>query len=350
MDEKKEASKLLGVDLNNNNDYKKSKPDYNSKAPEGYIRLYHNTPSENLESIYQHGLVTARPGGPRERKAGYTDAAEGDTIWATTKPGDGYGGNTIAFDVPLTHKMQKVNDDEYILFEDVKPENFRFVDRPVSKLDHYRISDLPKFINKNAKSVEEAKEMFKKAFYSRDDFEKQPRGTFLKNEYLNIPEEELDYWIEQYWGVNKPQRSEILKTYMKNMGYTDDDVVVEDDKEIVFGSRPQYGESYQQVYDKKNDKYNITGSYRTGKAEDFNKKYDNSLIIHKNYLSNLKYPISNESDCYYAYQELLQNYVDGIMRKSKGHKDPFIAREIAKDVIGPFERFKKSAQDFYKIK
>lgn len=183
--------------------FKKNRPDYNSKAPEGYIRLYHNTPTENLESIYKNGLVLARPNGPRQRKPGYTDAEEGDTIWATTKPGDGYGGNTIAFDVPLTHKMRKVNDDEYILYEDVKPENFKFVDRPVSKLDHYRISDLPQFISKEAHSAEEAKELFKQALYGHDKWANQPKGTFLRNEYLAIPEEELDYWIEQYYGANK---------------------------------------------------------------------------------------------------------------------------------------------------
>lgn len=175
-------------------------PDYNSKAPEGFIRLYHNTKDENLNSIYKYGLVLASENGPRKRKPGYTDAAEGDTIWATTKPGDGFGGNTIAFDVPLTHKMQKVNDTEYILYEDVKPENFRFVDRPVSKLDSLRISELPQFISKKAKDANEAKRMFKEHFYGWDNYNKKPLGTFLRDEYLKIPEEELDYWIEKYYG------------------------------------------------------------------------------------------------------------------------------------------------------
>lgn len=185
--------------ITNQDSFKNAIPDYNSKAPEGYIRLYHNTKKENLDSIYKNGLLVARPGGIRERKPGYTDAAEGDSIWATTQPGDGYGGNTIAFDIPTSHRMQKVNDNEYILFDDVSPKYFKFVDRPISKLDALRISDIPKFIKKDAKTLDEAKENFKSHFYSRDDFDKNPRGTFLRNEYLDIPENELDYWLEKYY-------------------------------------------------------------------------------------------------------------------------------------------------------
>lgn len=175
-------------------DFRKVKPDYDSKAPEGYIRLYHNTPKENLESIYKNGIVMAHPGGVRQRKPGYTDAAEGDTIWAInngSRDTNGYGGNTIAFDVPITHKMQKVNDNEYILYEDVKPENFKFVDKVFAQGDRidagYRLSDLPEMVD----------------IYKRQNKTKQQFKDLL-NKYMPhkdyMSDEEFDYWINKYWG------------------------------------------------------------------------------------------------------------------------------------------------------
>lgn len=176
-----------GIDkvVANATDVSRVKPDYNSQPSEGFIRLYHNTSTENLPSILKHGILMARPNSPRERKAGYKDY-EGDIIWTSTKPGRGYGGNTIAFDVPKTHRMEKVNDDEYILYDDVKPENFKFVDKMfTSRGELNKISDLKKY-------VDIAKGQNKDLQWLKDTMKE-----YYPNEYLD--DDEFNYWLDMYW-------------------------------------------------------------------------------------------------------------------------------------------------------
>lgn len=143
-----------------------------------------------------------------------------------------------------------------------------------------------------------------------------------------------------------PKRSDTLNSYIKNMGYTDDDIVTENDDMITFNSRPQFNEDYQRDYDKKTDTFNVNGI--PGNAAKFNKDFNHSIGLHNSYLSNLKYSIDNDSDCYFAYKDLIQNYADGIMKRSKGNKNPDTAYEIAEQIIGPFSRFKRSVQTFYR--
>jgi len=172
--------------VNKTKPFHRNIPDYDSQPQEGYIRLYHNTPNENLDSISKNGLLVARPNSPRTRKAGYLDS-EGDVIWATNKSGSrGYGGNTIAFDVPLNHRMKKVNDDEYILYDDVKPENIKFIDRVfTSKGELNKISDLKEYVD-IAKHQNKDKEWLK-----------QTLNQFYANEYLD--DDDFDYYLDYYW-------------------------------------------------------------------------------------------------------------------------------------------------------
>lgn len=114
--------------------------------------LYHNTKFNNLKSILQNGLLLSA-----SRYANY----EGNGIWSTSTPNQkGYGGCTVAFD-STGYDLEKVNDDEYRVWEDIKLEDIIFVDFPI--LYPHRLSDMPKLISeygyeKTIQVVEKRKE------------------------------------------------------------------------------------------------------------------------------------------------------------------------------------------------
>lgn len=97
---------------------------------------YHNTPLVNVESILQKGILLSR--------AKFSEY-EGSGIWVTHNPGKGYGGRTVAFD-SSTYELEKVNDDEYRVWEDIKPEDILFVDFFITETN--RVSELPDLITK----------------------------------------------------------------------------------------------------------------------------------------------------------------------------------------------------------
>lgn len=106
-------------------------PNYNQ--PES--TLYHNTKFNRLESIIKNGILLS--------SARYADY-EGNGIWTTSTPNQkGYGGCTIAFD-STNYKLEKVNDDEYRVWENIRPEDILFIDFPI--MHPHRLSDMPKLI------------------------------------------------------------------------------------------------------------------------------------------------------------------------------------------------------------
>lgn len=97
--------------------------------------LYHNTKFNKMESILQNGLLLSAA-----RYASY----EGNGIWCTSTPNQkGYGGCTVAFN-STGYDLEKVNDDEYRVWENVRQDDILFIDFPV--MYPHRLSDMPGLI------------------------------------------------------------------------------------------------------------------------------------------------------------------------------------------------------------
>lgn len=119
-------------------------PNYNMKLDSNYIILYHNTTSNNVDSIIQNGIKCT---------AGKSQARglDGDFVWATSTPNlKGYGGNTVAFKIKKDIADQyKVNEDQYTIPFDIPASDILFIDRFI--IDNYRLSDIPNLVNKFGK-------------------------------------------------------------------------------------------------------------------------------------------------------------------------------------------------------
>ena len=119
-------------------------PDYSMAPKKGKVILYHNTSSENVDSILKSGI---RADAGKEHGRG----KDGDYVWATTTPNQkGYGGNTIAFQIDVKlladNKHWKANDDEYHITKNIPAEDILFVDRPVA--DNQRESDIVNLVRR----------------------------------------------------------------------------------------------------------------------------------------------------------------------------------------------------------
>lgn len=149
---------------------------YDLPPKEGTIRLYTNTKGKNVDSILEGGLKT------KQRLQGYgADPSEGSVSWFETTPNlKGYGGNTIAVDVPVNARMQKVNDTQYTVFDDIGPENIVFVDRPA--FGEYRTSDVKGLVDKyGAEKVREVYGKSKSQNIAPEELDELIGGTSTKN-------------------------------------------------------------------------------------------------------------------------------------------------------------------------
>lgn len=98
-----------------------------NESKENYITLYHNTPYKNVDSILKNGLSVSSS--TSEKPSGW------QMTWASTKPqmkGE-YGGNVIKFRLPKDYRYEKVNDDQYIIYDDIEPELIDGVDYLISR-------------------------------------------------------------------------------------------------------------------------------------------------------------------------------------------------------------------------
>lgn len=86
------------------------------------IILYHNTNVRNAKSIKEHGLKVASS--DSELASGY------QMTWATSHPSkdDAYGGTTIEFVVKENQRCEKVNDDQYIIYDDIPANQILTID------------------------------------------------------------------------------------------------------------------------------------------------------------------------------------------------------------------------------
>lgn len=105
--------------------------------------LYHNTNLENVDNISKVGLdVTHKR---------YVTEYEGNMIWATSTGNlKGYGGCTIAFSKTNLKHIEKVNEDEYCIYENIPSSSIKFIDIPLNyEANHtYRLSEVPLLITK----------------------------------------------------------------------------------------------------------------------------------------------------------------------------------------------------------
>ena len=168
------------------NVYTTSKDNYKTPAKEGTIRLYTNTSAKNIDNILKNGLQT-----DKARQLEY----DGQMLWFETRPDlKGYGGTTIAVDVPVNSQMEKVNDTQYTVFDNISPENIVFVDKPI--FGTYRTSDLQNLVDKFGK--EKVLNVFDKTsnkFISKEELQglldniedkpKVPQAQVLEQEPMN---------------------------------------------------------------------------------------------------------------------------------------------------------------------
>ena len=153
----------------NSNIYATNKDYYNSKPKEGTIRLYTNTASNNIESILKDGLKV-----DKAKELEY----EGKMTWFETRPDlKGYGGTTIAVDVPSNISMEKLNGTQYGVYEDISPENIVFIDKPI--FNNLRTSDLQNYSDKYGK--DKVLEVYDKALDNNKYISREELVSLLDN-------------------------------------------------------------------------------------------------------------------------------------------------------------------------
>ena len=117
-------------------------PDYNKNND----ILYYNTPLENVDNISKVGLNVANKRYHKRYATGY----EGNMIWATSTGNlKGFGGCTVAFSKTNLKHIEKVNADEYCIYENILASNIKFIDIPLNYEANrtYRLSEIPMLIN-----------------------------------------------------------------------------------------------------------------------------------------------------------------------------------------------------------
>lgn len=121
-------------------------PNYNMKAPEGHVILYTNTKSENVNSIMNEGIRTGL------NSEGYrASPEEGNMVWTDTRSPESmaYGGNTIAFKVPVAEaNANKVNNTQHAIPRDIPADDILFVDRVLKADSGVKVSSLPEYAEK----------------------------------------------------------------------------------------------------------------------------------------------------------------------------------------------------------
>ena len=223
------ATKGKNVKIVDNKPITTNKEAYNSKPKEGTIRLYTNTSAENIDSILKNGLDVSKA---------KQNEYEGNMTWFETRPDlKGYGGTTIAVDVPLNLNMDKVNDTQYTVYDNISPENITFVDRPV--MNNYRTSDIEELLNKYGE--EKTTKVFDralengKAFINKDEFNNIIKSINANNNVETNQKEstqkkkfnnELADFINSETDSSKAEMSDFFKDrttdYDKNQGYVAD--------------------------------------------------------------------------------------------------------------------------------
>ena len=169
--------------------------------------LYHNTSPKALDSILKDGLLVSKS--TSEKASGFQG------IWATTHPSNQsyYGGVTLELRLPSSIRAEKVNDDEYVILDDVAPEYITNVDYRLFNNLMYRQSELKKY--KEKYSEDKVKDVILK--HQNDliyDIDKTKELTNFLNWEKDIKEDiELDRKaIELYGTTTNPLEAGYLTT------------------------------------------------------------------------------------------------------------------------------------------
>ena len=124
------------------------------------------------DDINEFGYYPVEIGNETGRKNNYSlskNDYESKATWFETTPDlKGYGGTTIAVDVPIDAKMDKVNDTQYMVYDNISPENIVFVDKPI--FNNYRTSDIENLVDRFGKDkVLDVFDKSKNQYISRDE-------------------------------------------------------------------------------------------------------------------------------------------------------------------------------------
>ena len=235
------------------NNYATNKDYYNSKPKEGTIRLYTNTASNNIESILKDGLKV-----DKAKELEY----EGKMTWFETRPDlKGYGGTTIAVDVPSNISMEKLNGTQYGVYEDISPENIVFIDKPI--FNNLRTSDLQNYIDKYGK--DKVLEVYDKALDNNKYISREELDNLL-NKIQNNKNDDTRYSKSTL--PTKQQKdnqgrilSEGQKEYFKDSKVRDDDGNL---KVVYHGTNDAGFTEFNRNYNYFTDNKEIAQSYTHG--------------------------------------------------------------------------------------
>ena len=154
-----------------------------NEGNENYITLYHNTPYRNCKSILKNGLRVDNS--QSERASGWA------MTWATDHPimDGGWGGNIVKFRLPKSYHYEKVNDDQYIIFDDIEPELIDSIDYLIggSGTGHMHLSELDEYIDEYGRDkVRKVLTIDHNEAIPLEDIKKMtPQLGWAKNESLN---------------------------------------------------------------------------------------------------------------------------------------------------------------------
>lgn len=121
-------------------------PDYSILPKPGHSVLYTNTPTKNLDSIQEKGLLVGRniekyPKSPEEGMVIWTDSTNPTT--------SNYGGNTVAFQVPSEElKKYAVNDTQHTIPHNIRREDILFIDKMYSAEPLIKASNIMSYVEK----------------------------------------------------------------------------------------------------------------------------------------------------------------------------------------------------------
>ena len=109
----------------------------------GNIKLYHNTSYKNLVDILKYGLLVSKS--RSEEKSNFK------ATWASITPIKGYGDVMLTLEIPNDIDMEKVNDNEYVIYEDISPKYITHITYPLNNLHTITNDNLSDYIRKYGK-------------------------------------------------------------------------------------------------------------------------------------------------------------------------------------------------------
>lgn len=121
-------------------------PDYSIKPKKGYGILYTNTPNDKVDIIKKEGLKIGQ-----NLEAYGPSPDEGMYIWTDSRnpKESSYGGNTVAFQVPLDEiKQGTVNNTQVIIPHDIPREDILFIDKIYNYDPVVKASNLKRYVDK----------------------------------------------------------------------------------------------------------------------------------------------------------------------------------------------------------